>query len=268
MTTLIHLSDLHFGPKHNNRLDDLILEDISSVKPDLIILSGDFTMRAQVSEYEQARAFIEKLSAPVLTIPGNHDQPLSLGAAYERLSQPYNRYSQHIRAMTNATQSVPGLFVVGVNDNHPIIPGGMWSGSLRQWIAKELNGAPLGSARVLVTHHQIYWDGKYRPFGIWFPTEKLNWLASLSVELILNGHTHVPLNVQTPQGIVIAQAGTAMSGRTRHGYGNAYNCIEITDEAITVFIQTYDAEKDQFETRNKTVYPRKLKPVPHLKAKP
>lgn len=259
MTTLIHLSDLHFGPKHNSRLDDLILDDIRAAKPDLIILSGDFTMRAVVSEYEQARDFIQKLNAPVLTIPGNHDQPLSIAAAYERLSQPYKRYSEHIQKATNSTQTAPGLFVVGVNDNHPIIPGGLWSGSLRRWIAQEMGGAPAGSARVLVTHHQIYWDGKYRPFGIWFPSEKLNWLASLSVELILNGHTHVPLNVQTPQGIVIAQAGTAMSGRIRQGYDNAYNCIEIRDETITVSVQIYDAQKDRFETRNQTTYPRKLK---------
>jgi 3',5'-cyclic AMP phosphodiesterase CpdA len=107
-----------------------------------------------------------------------------------------------------------------------------------------------------VTHHHLEWNNKYRPFGQWFPTAQLNWLKALGVELILNGHTHVPLTVQTVQGIVIAQAGTSTSLRVRHGHGNAYNRIAIEPEYLNVQVIGYDPSADQFLRRSEKTFTR------------
>ena len=263
MTILFHLSDLHFGPKFNAHLSELILQDVENAKPDLTILSGDFTMRARIEEFEQARAYIEKLPKPVFTIPGNHDQPLvpNLGVMWERATTPWARYKKYIHATEDASLALADLFVVGVNSNNRIVPGGIWSGSQRKFIAQEFSRAPIGVCKIFVTHHHIEWNGKYRPFGTWFPTAQLNWLAKLGVELILNGHTHVPLNLQTTQGIVIAQAGTSMSGRVRHGHGNAYNRIKLERDSLTVQIMGYDEHADKFIQRSEKTFPRRASPV-------
>lgn len=259
MALIYHLSDLHFGPKFQEHLSELILQDIVEAKPDLTILSGDFTMRARVSEYEQARAYIEKLPKPILTIPGNHDQPLAmdLGVMWERATTPWKNYTTHIHETVDASIAVKDVFAVGVNSNHRIIPGGIWSGAQRSFIEREFKGAPKGACKILVTHHHLEWNGKYRPFGQWFPTSHLQWLASLGVELVLNGHTHVPLTIQTAQGIVIAQAGTSMSGRVRHGQGNAYNRIQIRPDAIVVQVMGYDSAADRFVQRTENTFSRK-----------
>lgn len=258
MTTIFHLSDLHFGPKFNTHLSELVLADTRAAKPDLTILSGDFTMRGRVSEYEQAQAYVAQLPTPVLTIPGNHDQPLHLSGLPERLTNPWRRYKQYIRSEVDTSLEIPGVFVVGVNSNNRIVPGGIWSNKQRAFIEREFSRARADACKIFVTHHHLEWNGKYRPFGTWFPTGQLEWLERLGVELVLNGHTHVPLTLRTAQGIVIAQAGTSMSGRVRHGHGNAYNQITIQPRALTVRIMGYDAGSDRFVERSAQSFPRRV----------
>lgn len=234
------------------------MQDIREAQPDLTILSGDFTMRARVNEYEQARAYIDQLPKPTFTIPGNHDQPLAkeFGALWERATTPWQRYTKYIHDTVDATYTMPGLFVVGVNSNHPVIPGGIWSNDQRAYIEREFKRAPQAACKIFVTHHHLDWNNKWRPFGTWFPTAQLNWLAGLGVELILNGHTHVPLTKQTKQGIVIAQAGTSMSTRVRHGHGNAYNHIVIQPDTLTVQVMGYEASADRFLERSTKTFSR------------
>lgn len=258
MSTIFHLSDLHFGPKFNAHLSELILQDIENSKPDLTILSGDFTMRARAQEYEQAAAYLLRLRKPILTIPGNHDQPLHLKGIAERLSSPWKQYEKYIHPTVDATFESPNIFVVGVNSNHRVLPGGIWSNARRAYIEQAFTRAPQADCKIFVTHHHLEWSGKLRPFGTWFPTAQLNWLSRLGVELILNGHTHVPLTTRTTQGIVIAQAGTSMSTRVRHGHGNAYNRILIQPETLTVQIMAYNASADRFQQQSERTFARRI----------
>jgi 3',5'-cyclic AMP phosphodiesterase CpdA len=256
MTTIVHLSDLHFGPKLVDHLADVILEELKAANPDLLVVSGDWTMRGRVSEYERAREYLLKLPKPLLTIPGNHDQPLHLAGVYERMTRPWARYQTFINRDTDTVYQGNGLFVIGLLDSHQIVPGGIWSRKQQLWIESQLKAAPADVTKVLVMHHHLLWEGKWRPAGQWFPTRTLNRLAALGVELILNGHTHVPIARETPQGIVIAQCGTTMSSRTRHGHGNTYNRIEIAPGAITIHLHEYDSALDRFVPKMESTFAR------------
>lgn len=75
MTRLIHLSDLHFGATTPALLDPLC-EMVAELAPDMVVVSGDLTQRARPAQFAQAAAFMARLPAPVLAIPGNHDVPL------------------------------------------------------------------------------------------------------------------------------------------------------------------------------------------------
>ncbi len=259
MIRIFHLSDLHFGLKNVERLAELILQDIQAARPDLVIVSGDWTMRGRIREYEQAKSFLQKLPEPVLTIPGNHDQPLHLSGLYERLTRPWGRYKEFIRPETDTVFQERGLFVVGLNDNHNVLPGGIWLPGQRQWLERELKGAPADACKVLVMHHHLLWEGQWRPAGQWFPTRTLNRLAGLGVELILNGHTHIPLIRQTPQGIIVAQSGTSISTRTRQGQGNSYNVVNIAQDEIHVETCAYQPAADRFLAQARASFPRRLK---------
>ncbi|MBI5301459.1 MAG: metallophosphoesterase [Chloroflexi bacterium] len=244
MPTLVHLSDLHFGPAYVPHLGELILSEIAMLKPDVVVVSGDFTMRGRHTEYAHARAYLDRMTTPTLTIPGNHDQPLF--APFERLVRPMARYEKYIHNGADAMLATRGWFIAGLNDNRPILPGGFWSRAQRAWLTREFANAPRAAVKVLATHHQLDWAGKWKPAGIWFPSRARDLLAHAGVELVLNGHTHIPNATQTLEGIVIARAGTATCNRLRHGNSNSYNFITFDDKEICVFVRRFDERADAF----------------------
>lgn len=244
MPTLIHLSDLHFGPAYLPNLGETILKEIDQLRPDAVVVSGDFTMRARHGEYAAARDYLKRITRPVLVIPGNHDQPIF--DPVERLVRPFARFQQYIQNDVDSTLGVGGLFIAGLNDNHSILPGGWWSRAQREWLAAQFANAPRHAVRVVATHHQLMWEGQARPAGFWYPNRTIAFLERFGVELVLNGHTHIPAAAQTTQGIVVARAGTGTSSRTRKGSPNAYNLINVEDGRISVFVRRYDRTNHAF----------------------
>jgi 3',5'-cyclic AMP phosphodiesterase CpdA len=261
MPTLIHLSDLHFGDHYVPRLGELVLQDIDSLNPDVVVVSGDFTMRARHREYDAAREYLARIKKPKLMIPGNHDQPLL--EPWERLVSPFGRYKKNIGAI-DSTLEAGGFFIAGLNDNDRLLPGGFWSKKQHEWLMKQFDATHRHYIKIVVTHHQMNWNGKMRPAGFWNPTQTLKTLAQREVELVLNGHTHVPNAIQTPEGVVISRSGTTTSSRTRNGTGNGYNLITVSESQISVFVRMYDSSADKFTTTRSFVFERKKKPsLPH-----
>lgn len=255
MTSIVHLSDLHFGSHFVQHLGEILVKEIETLKPDAVIVSGDFTLRAQPREYAAAREFLDKIPYPTLTIPGNHDQPLF--APVERLTAPYARYRKYICPTVDVSLSVNGLFALGLSDCRRILPGGFWSREQRLWIQRELAAAPRGAVKIIASHHQFLWEGKWRPAGFWYPTQALEWLAGQDVEIILNGHTHVPVAEQVASGIVVSRAGTATSSRIRLGWGNTYNVVTVDPQHISVSVRQYDASADAFLEAKAYPFPRR-----------
>ncbi|MBI4788743.1 MAG: metallophosphoesterase [Chloroflexi bacterium] len=258
MPNLIHLSDLHFGPCFVPHLGQVILKEIANLNPDAVIISGDFTYRGRFAEYAAAREFVGQIVRPLLVIPGNHDQPLY--SVFERLTTPYARYCQYICDTVDASLAIDGLFALGLNDCHPILPGGFWSRQQRAWIEEQLFRAPRDAVRLVATHHQFIWGGKWRPAGFWYPTRALDWLAARGVDLVLNGHTHIPTASQLGSGLVVVRAGTATSDRVRHGCGNSYNFIAVDSNQISVFVRQYDAQADAYLAAKAYTFPRRKNP--------
>jgi 3',5'-cyclic AMP phosphodiesterase CpdA len=72
---IIHLSDMHFGPRHWEGDDQLLLDKINSYPADLIINTGDNTSDGLESEYQDAGQFLKGITCEnVISIIGNHDK--------------------------------------------------------------------------------------------------------------------------------------------------------------------------------------------------
>jgi len=93
MKRLAHISDLHFG-----RTDPVVVEgllsELNGHPPDLVVISGDFTMRARHSEWEEARAFLSRIVSPWIGVPGNHD--ITAYYRIERFIHPFRLYKRYI----------------------------------------------------------------------------------------------------------------------------------------------------------------------------
>jgi calcineurin-like phosphoesterase family protein/NACHT domain-containing protein len=85
MSTILHLSDLHFGTvadAHNwyNQLAEDLKRELNCDKLDAIILSGDIANVSEDTEYTAAKTFLDNVcnefeveADKVVIVPGNHD---------------------------------------------------------------------------------------------------------------------------------------------------------------------------------------------------
>src|SRR6476619_6908740 len=67
MPRIVHLSDLHFGA-HDEELVEAVERQVDELKPDLVVISGDFTQRARTDQFRQACPFVELSGVAVLGI--------------------------------------------------------------------------------------------------------------------------------------------------------------------------------------------------------
>lgn len=72
---LLHISDLHFGPRHWEGDDQLLLEKLNSYNADVVINTGDNTTDGLEDEYIAAGNFLAGLKCKnVISTIGNHDK--------------------------------------------------------------------------------------------------------------------------------------------------------------------------------------------------
>jgi hypothetical protein len=112
MSVVLHLSDTHFGTEQPAVVEALVVL-AARQRPDLVILSGDITQRARPAQFRAAKAFVDRLGAPVLAIPGNHD--IALFDLWARIVRPYAGFAAAFGADLAPVHVSPDLFVVGVN---------------------------------------------------------------------------------------------------------------------------------------------------------
>ncbi len=58
---VLHISDLHFGPRHWEANDKILLKKINSFDTDIVINTGDNTTDGMEDEYVKAGRFLKAL---------------------------------------------------------------------------------------------------------------------------------------------------------------------------------------------------------------
>ena len=150
MARLIHLSDLHFGA-HDEALVEAVEARIDDEKPDLVVVSGDFTQRARTEQFEEACKFLDRLREAghdVLGVPGNHDVPLY--DVLRRFFSPLTRYKRYIDETLCPLHELPGLTVLGINTARSLtFKDGRVSHEQMQFIRETFERTPAESMRML-----------------------------------------------------------------------------------------------------------------------
>ena len=252
MRTIVHLSDLHFG-RVDERILGPLVERITSIRPDLIAVSGDLTQRARRRQFQQASAFLGRLAFPKVVVPGNHDVPLFNLPA--RLFDPFGGYRRWISPDLEPAYIDEEVAVIGLNSSRGLITGGRGRLNLEQIhaAAARLRDLPPAAIKVLVTHH---------PFDLppGFPTEHLVGRASTAMhlfahagaDLFLAGHLHVShvghtadrYNIAGHSALVV-QAGT-LSTRGR-GELNTFNVLRIERPEMAIERYSWETGSQVFD---------------------
>jgi len=82
---ILHISDMHFGPRHWLGNNELLLEKLNSYEADIVINTGDITTDSLENEFEAAGNLLKSIDCKhIVSIPGNHDKRNMRSADYFR----------------------------------------------------------------------------------------------------------------------------------------------------------------------------------------
>ena len=229
MKSLLHISDLHFSKITANpsqifskrwignlnlflfrknqiclNLPEIFLSYIKDLKPDYILISGDFTSTALKKEYDLALSFLKKikdLGIQVYAIPGNHDAYTK--SSYEKKSF-YNSFKEIIPFKGEfdfdlETHKVAGfllkkdLYLVLIDAScytSYFQSNGIFSFEIEQHLESLLESIP-ETAKIWIACHYPFFEHENKR-RILIGAKKLkNILEKYSqIEMYFHGHTH------------------------------------------------------------------------------
>jgi 3',5'-cyclic AMP phosphodiesterase CpdA len=260
VTRIVHLSDLHFGA-HDERLVEAVDWQVDRLKPDLVVISGDFTQRARTEQFREACEFLDGLRErghEVLGVPGNHDVPLY--DVLRRFLSPLARYRRFIDDSLCPFIELPGVAVLGINTARSLtFKDGRINKDQVAFIRETFSRTSSEAFRILVTHHPLFaltvGDEVERAIGR--QEMALDAVEESGVDMVLAGHAHHASSqdagdiVTRAGGVLVVQAGTATSTRVRE-QEQSFNVIDIADGTATITV--YAWKSDDFRANDAQRY--------------
>ena len=224
---IIQLSDLHFGEyQFSEELKENVKMQVTDENPDLIIVSGDLTSQGYIDEYIEAREFLDELKSIAVTyvVPGNHD------ACNVGLIQ-YKRFIGERKFIQVDKNNE--LVIIGLDSSEPDIHDGQIGIDQIEWLKNQLEKAPAHLRKIVTFHHHLLpipQTGRERNILL-DAGDILKVLMDHKVDLVLNGHKHVP-NAWRLEKLITLNSGTATTRRLHGENFPSYNQIIIDDEKL------------------------------------
>ncbi|QDC11438.1 metallophosphoesterase [Oceanicola sp. D3] len=253
MRRILHLSDLHYG-KADANLEAPLLRAVAKLRPDLVVISGDFTQRARRRQFRQAADFLSRIEAPVLSVPGNHDTPID--NLFRRFITPFHRYKRHINKVLEPCVEDAEMQVVGVNTvNRFSWQRGRFSGRTVRRVCNAFAGRA-GKLKVVVVHHPLEHGPTVEKRLMRGASAALSALSDCRADVVLSGHLHTASAAPftAAPGLLFVQAGTGLSTRLREATNN-FNVLDV--EGGRVSVTTWGAQGAEFEPGDSATYARR-----------
>jgi 3',5'-cyclic AMP phosphodiesterase CpdA len=286
VTTVVHVSDLHFGrPASSARLDSL-RELIVEIAPDAVAISGDLTQQCTKKEFAQAREYLDKIGqvAPYVVIPGNHDirwlgaVARNMGGLFRQQAHnfKYSRYTRYISEDLSPSLEVPGAVIAGLNTAHGITRGSITRrfkdlgviGHVKkkdiERVREVFENASPGAARIVMIHHNPIRGELTGRHGLANTEQALHAFAYVGTDLVLCGHDHLQAihNVERGvHGLVISTAGT-ISNRIRPGRASSFNLVTIDERTLRITTYAWQNGGEEFAPTEERSYTRRAIPRP------
>ena len=197
----VQLSDVHFGGEDGLAAKAAVAY-VAADPPDLVIVTGDFTLNGLPREFHAAKAWYDALPSPKLATPGNHDTPywnIPL-----RALTPFNRYRRNIGPPGSGTYDSAEISVRMINTARGAQPRPDWSKGAINLKTCHADVAALAAQRpealkVIGCHHPLV-EVADTPVsgGVHRGASAAEIFATGGVDLILTGHVHTPFAVALP----------------------------------------------------------------------
>ena len=207
------LSDMHItltdNPRYAVYLEhfEKAIGEANQADLDLVLIPGDLTSSGKDEQYERFKELLERITAPVLYVAGNHDTGNKVSTKKKRLVNE-ERISQYQEMLTDSyftAEPIPGLRVVGIDAS--LFGSGLETED-KQWafLETELASSAGHRSTILMLHYPIYNDEPDEENGYSNVDREprarlLDMLEKGTVDLVLSGHLHQPRDVTTASGL-------------------------------------------------------------------
>ncbi|MEN9423791.1 MAG: hypothetical protein RL122_1174 [Pseudomonadota bacterium] len=247
MTTIAHISDLHFGCEAPMVREGL-LASLEHINPELVVISGDLTQQAKRREFQAAHAFLATLPYPYLIVPGNHD--LVENNLPERLLFPWQKWRQYISRELEPVIHEEAYVAIGVNTARRVSLNPDWSrGSISRMqvarIRRQLQTTPTTHLRLLTAHHPFWLPPMFAHRELVKRGASALQAFQSEVDIILSGHVHLAY-AQVTQGVIVSHAGTTLSNRLLLHHTNSFNVIRGDRQRLSVELMEWGSQRFRF----------------------
>lgn len=238
MARIAHLSDIHFGA-HDPKIVAAAEAWLQQRQPDLVVISGDFTQRAQRDQFRQAAAWLNRLRAAgmkLLVVPGNHDVPLYNLA--RRFGAPLRHYKRYVSNDLCPFYEDDEVAILGLNTARSLtIKDGRINRDQMRLLRQRFAHVAPEKARILVTHHPLFampiGKGGELSEAVGRHEDAVRATAQAGIHIALAGHFHrtyaaaAEKMVADAGGALVIQAGTATSTRLRNAEPQSFNWLHL-----------------------------------------
>lgn len=233
---IAHISDLHLtGPNFVQKWGENIIDILSSVKPEVLVITGDITDDGYIHEYDMAKRYIDKIMIKnKIIVLGNHDARNEGYKIFEEIFGTRFPYYESDKVV-----------ILGLDSTEPDIDDGHIGRGNYDTIREKLSVKT--KIKILTLHHHLIpipGTGRERNIPV-DAGEVLKLCTELEVNFVLSGHKHLPW-VWKLENSYFFTAGTASSRRLKGKSYPSFNLLEIEEEEV-IFKEVNVSEKSTRE---------------------
>jgi 3',5'-cyclic-AMP phosphodiesterase len=233
LAVLVQISDIHIGSLYNSSVFDEIVQEVNSIKPDAIVVTGDLTDEGLLPQFELAKKELARFTCQdLIIIPGNHDYRHTGYLLYKKLFPG------------KQINDIGEVVVITLSTARPDRDEGEVGYRQLSWMQSTIREFEGQHKKIIVAmHHHLIAipDTGTDKILILDAGDALRVCLESHVDLVLCGHKHRPW-IWNLGPLQIAYAGTASTSRFRGFFQNSYNIIEINDEELTVKLKIVGGE--------------------------
>jgi len=218
---IVQISDVHCGPMFLRERLRTAITEINSMRPDIILVTGDLTENGLISEFKLAQKELKKLKADkIVYLSGNHDYR----------STGYLLFKEYF-PFTQVTETDEAVIVV-VSSARPDRDDGEIGNRQNLWLEKTLEKYK-NKTRIVAIHHHVVPvpDTGADQITVVDAGDTLRSLTKSKANLVLCGHRHRPWKWKI-EDMQVVHAGSVSCEKLRGFFCNSYNVVTVSKKRI------------------------------------